>query len=1685
MKYFSKLLSMLLVGAMLFTVGCTDYDEDIKHLEEKVDDIVETLYNDEINPLKADLADTKANLEQLKQDLEDALAALETKHDEDIEALKTLLESKIAEANQKILNLEGALADEVAAREAAITALTNQLNEAKTELQGKIDAEAAARANGDQALAANLAQEIKDRQDAISALETKLQGEIDTLESSMNGNIQDLREEMNEAIEGAHEAIEEAVATLKSELNTKIDGEIAARQQAIATLESQIADAQSDLQGKIDAEATARANGDQELAEKIAKEIQDRQAAISALETKLAEEVKKLEEAYKAADAELQKQIDDTNLALAVEKTERENADNELKEAIAAEAEARAKGDQELAAMYAKLAKDLEDEIAARKAAIEALEGELAALKNINDAQHAMYEYEISALKAGLERAEKEANAKFEALERSIAALKAELEKQIADNKAAINGNTSAINNLNGQVANLNNVVKNLQDTATQTLSMLMNHIGEFTSFKASVNGQLAALQAKDDQLEAAIEKINEQIDALTVQIETNAALIDQNILDIAANSASIEELKAAAAETYRILSEADQALWNAINTLSATTNAEFAAVRAEAIQAQAELRNEMVAGFAAIQNRIDGVEKAYKANDVALFEEITRVHEELVDLLNKETAAREAADKAMSEAFNSFKANAEMRLAELEKATAELRSDLDALQQNFLKFKDEIQIIIAESITKAINLAVQKSNEYTNTKIDELYTQITGETADKIKALKDTLEGQIADLEDKHDKAVSELTTKIETAVDSLQKQIDTILNRIQSVVFVPEYSDGKGTINWALAGDAIVESRSKMTYAVYPADCAIALAKAWEMKPEDKPAVLTFDVKPLKDPATRASNCVFNIVNVEAHEDGSIDVTFDARNLSAEFYYSRDFAGDFYPRPSSENKDMVMEYAASLVIKTDNENLSSCFTNVVPATPEQITMDVIAHGTNAKVTNKIEPTLEIVYDDMTDSKTILENHYVQFTVDGKTKTTYNGIESLKAAGYDIDLSVNYHARSGREGDGIEPFQYVVNKNNNMEVSLAEVNEDYLYVKNNELNYVDFWYTYTAAGLEVYAGSKVITIPTKATARLADAKFRWEYDLDAIVDEDIYKNGDAATLVYNRTEMLDIVDVKKLPEDTTVARAITEGVLTKVLVNGSEWTEESDLFVDLSIANPEDTNPTLTISNFDWSVGTYKLEFTYTLDNVVLTIAVDVKLDPYKEPTIVIAKETEKVLYKNIKFEPFTEMVESMDLKEVHTHIAAMNFLNSYTDADQYDRFLEEVLGATETSKGYESTVTVVATDGVNEVTKVAAPSWATNMVISENGAFASVGFSYKSFDFVPTKVTYTMDVTLWYGQKAQFIYTVNFVRPTIYNFQHNDLWVFTDNGYYSKAMGRYTTNAAGTDVDKNSVEVRAFAIDNINMDKVFNIIETIDGLPSVILSDENDFAEYVERGLVTEFDFVVEPKDANITIVDNILNYNGRDAFVEVYGKLFLQHDNGARIQLATSFDEGKAYCDYIVKKFDPLTDLKADKEYVYIPVTEVKEIYVDVLKNFSIYESRNGDNKPYELYNADGEAFVVDLITAAGKWFVGSGTNGWYYGKTVNSLDMYGVEFESAYSDVDPAIPAQYKNYIKWDAVNGKLTFDNTYNLTLAVPVEIPVSLTVDYKWAPEGGKKATTKYVFFNPQVNPELLEKLEK
>lgn len=127
MKYLSKLLSMLLIGSMLCTVGCKKYDDDIKSLNNRVDKIEGSL-NDQISPLKTDLEAVKAQLEKLVADTE----KLTANHKADLDALKEA-DKKLEEGLKK--NIEDALkefAEDIKALETLDAAFKTQLANIET-----------------------------------------------------------------------------------------------------------------------------------------------------------------------------------------------------------------------------------------------------------------------------------------------------------------------------------------------------------------------------------------------------------------------------------------------------------------------------------------------------------------------------------------------------------------------------------------------------------------------------------------------------------------------------------------------------------------------------------------------------------------------------------------------------------------------------------------------------------------------------------------------------------------------------------------------------------------------------------------------------------------------------------------------------------------------------------------------------------------------------------------------------------------------------------------------------------------------------------------------------------------------------------------------------------------------------------------------------------------------------------------------------------------------------------------------------------------------------------------------------------------------------------------------------------------------------------------------------------------
>ena len=72
---------------------------------------------------------------------------------------------------------------------------------------------------------------------------------------------------------------------------------------------------------------------------------------------------------------------------------------------------------------------------------------------------------------------------------------------------------------------------------------------------------------------------------------------------------------------------------------------------------------------------------------------------------------------------------------------------------------------------------------------------------------------------------------------------------------------------------------------------------------------------------------------------------------------------------------------------------------------------------------------------------------------------------------------------------------------------------------------------------------------------------------------------------------------------------------------------------------------------------------------------------------------------------------------------------------------------------------------------------------------------------------------------------------------------------------------------------------------------------------------------------------------------------------------------------------------------------------------------------------------------------------------------------------------FNNVSVNIPAQHKNYIKWDANNYLLIFDNTQDMQLLNEVAIDVTLTIDHTWASvnEKDNQATARFVFTSPYV----------
>ena len=1148
---------------------------------------------------------------------------------------------------------------------------------------------------------------------------------------------------------------------------------------------------------------------------------------------------------------------------------------------------------------------------------------------------------------------------------------------------------------LTSSVASLEKTISDLE-TKLKSEYALKSEVDQFKSdLEKSINDKIADVNTSIAALDQAVKQNAEDIkkavsDAQKAVAEANAAI--KNLQDTKADKTEVDKMKKDLEAKITALEDALGTLGDsveenkndiaridvALTALNATVDG--IAKRLDVLETSVEQNTKDIAALLAdckeLKNRMDKAENDIEANRQAIEAE---VQARILDItaLQATVDARYAEYQAHVEAYNK-------KIAELEQEDADLRDAIDQLNKLVADHSDAIDALQAED-SRLAGL------------IDDLQGEI-----DALQVVIKRIDGEIENI-----------TGNIDS-IDSRLKKIEDILkNRVQSLVYVPDYNDGKATVNVLNIGTAdepaYIEGTSTLTYKVNPSELASVLAQGTD--------VFSFDVIGVK---TRAAAPEINIIGAKADDTkGTITFTVETRNFVDEF--------------SSGPKSGTQSYSAALVLKKDEnyDNISSEYTNLVPAV-EAAEMKIYDRN-DKDITGMLcaEEILEFPYTKR-DSLVALEGHKLVFVIGGKVIEQ----SEMEENGYDVEvlsgIATEYFPAEAEAS-------FVIDEDKNAPYATVSLSKGV--GKENVGESAIVLYKYTCKGVTAVTSVPCEIIKERAEITIVKkAELNWNYSYDAETDAKLLNGEDAS---YSRTGFKiakDEFSFVNVPADADLAAIIKGAVAVSPEAEASFSCEakSGDILVDFS--------------GFEWG-KTYTLTGKYDTESIELIVKVEIQtIDRNRKPVTVNIDSTvvtyakdfelakgEKLYSLNPLFSALTEG-KNLGVSEIPAIKYFDDILSAYYDAEKNKNTVDATYGAP--AQPTDGMFTVLGFD-FNSAEGTA----------DEDKFVITPGFTYRSFPnkTIKPEVLYTKNFTTWYGQEITITHKLKFEYP-IYNFQHSRITVAQDNAgaYFTQVLPLYEPNA-------ESAAVSQFSMDNVTMTKEFNIV---DG-DLTILDDE----AIVEAGLVAEYE-ILGTAGAGIVMNDNVLTYNGKDDVVRVRGNLFLVSENGARMQLPTSFDEGQAYATYYVKKYDPIGQVEVmlkDELGGNIAITNAVDYKFNILDYIILKDNRPFGNKSYDLITKSTSEDAADA-----HWTIGDGMNGFAAGSDVK--DIYGLAI--AYTMDVNKIPVEYRKYITFDENTGILTFLASGMSRLQTVLPVDIKFNVEYTW---GTREVTIPFRFYSPEL----------
>ena len=1306
------------------------------------------------------------------------------------------------------------------------------------------------------------------------------------------------------------------------------------------------------------------------------------------------------------------------------------------------------------------------------------------------------------------------------------------LEGKVAVNTADI---ASLRTDLNTQVSNINAAIQALKDADAATTQLINGLTGRVSSLEGKVSELEAAKTKLEQDVQAnkdAITAINGEISSIKQQIEGINGTISALAGRVKANEDAITELQNKKADKEWVEGElakkADQA-W-VEETLKNYATVKQLVDSTVALQARLDA---LKANINEVKDSLSALTANFREVAATVAEIQTWMTEAKVQIKN----AQDTADEALGKAEQALSETADIR--ELLKTYATIA---------YVNAQDQL---LERKLTKLIGEKVDTTVfKEKMAKIDEAFA-----------AVDTTIKGVIRDYMAADAKIWEELGKKVDTAafnaykaeirqeLNGIHADLNTLFARVQSLVYVPAYDDGRITFNWAIMPlpqvldpkvSYVIPSSAHVKYRIYGEDAATiveALAENY--------ATLSFDVVAVN---TRVNEDGVTVNILDAKQDEKdpcvLDLTVKPLGIADAFYFNT-WENDGYFNAAEGFDGKVPAYSISLVLTNPEESklITSTYENCVPAFKPEVIIPSIKDKNGVDVSgNEEAETIKIVYDDL-GVKAVLEDHQVLFRIEdfyytaNQLKANYIDLPEIVCT---IEDATDYSgAIDPTKVEDLDPEYMLINTDATTVPGTADVKLT-KQVREGVGSKGTVVFTYTIAYANVLAGSVIKVVPKEipVTVDLWEAAdkqaFTWTYEVDATVDQALFLG--TAQNFYKRMGVVPVYGEGNL---AALAAADIDLVAdfshkTPATFEVSYWAAGEEIPVDLE-SDPlhiypyfEDGALKANVTDFLFYKGkvsmdsiTYKAEYRipdndkpFIVVPVTGTIVID---DRDRTPIVITLPTTTEDITVNMYVEAKDSLYAGEELvPTVETSFAAHHLTNANIQ-DAFGKVETRTWGVFQVNDPITTTAVLYAPNSqytgqagyyanerIDSVT-MDLGSAATGMKLVKTTNLARnnttahteteylvdedvtlrfrTTFKVNAFDlrnmFIGNYADYTSYLTLWYGQDVIVKKSFIFNNDGIFDYERIPEYVT-----YNSADDCFTTlqplwQPDGSTTDF-TIPVTSYDASKVLLNQHFRIrdvlndvvvtdlkgvikdeysylrrqfwLENADGDKVTSIADPrgiNDWAVVIDNALTADTPFNEEP---------NILSYYSKAPQTDVYGDLYLFNENGSFFVLKTRFDRpaGETYENYVIKLYDPLLELKLtnDNEKQLINVNNSIKTVTSIYEFLTLKDKRQKE--------------LIDASTANG-WVIGNNTNGFATGVTSDAVYSLSFDHEMEYLT---EVSDETKARISFDEVTGKLTYDNTLQTQLANPIDIKLTIKVEYPW---GTREADVIVEFYNKPV----------